>query len=346
MGYSEKYIIIEEEIEIGSGQPPIESLLRYDACAVIDDNKLINGKCVVKGEVSFNALYSTTEGMLQTLKNSIPFSQLIELEGVNENCECDTKVEVVYLEIKPKVSSNGDVRVLCLNAKLLIKAEAYCNNDIEVVIDAFSRKFETKINKTNVAINKLYKNISEIFNCKKNIEFKDNINSISDLWCDIQNSNYRFDGQHLIVSGVVCIGMIALCDEVPTYYEKNIDFEYKYTLKDYFVGEPTCDLQLEILSLNYTITGNGTIEIRLELSVNAAIYIINEISLINQLQIDEKNHLEKKSNCSLIIYCANKDENLWDIARHYSASIKEIKNLNNLKEDTIQNEKMLLVPIN
>jgi len=346
MGYSEKYVILEDEIELGNGQPSIKSLLRYDLNASISECKIVKEKCVIKGNAVLNALYCTCDNVLQIFRHSIPFSQLIEIEGINENCECDSKVEVAYLELKPKVSSNGDSKSLLLTAKLLLKVEAYCNNDIEVITDAFSRKYYTDINKKNITLNKLYKSINETFNCKKNIELTDNISNVADMWCDIQNCTQRIEDQNLFVSGVVCIGIIAYNEEnTPSYYEKNIDFEYKYTFTDYINDKFFCDLQLEILSSNYTLIGNGSIEIRIELSVNAAIYIKKDISLICKLDVDTNKQIEPKNNGSLVIYYASKGESVWEIARHYSASIKEIKQLNNLNDDYIQNKKMLLVPV-
>ena len=37
MGMSEKYIIIEEDIEVGQGQPAIQSVLRYDVAAAVKE---------------------------------------------------------------------------------------------------------------------------------------------------------------------------------------------------------------------------------------------------------------------------------------------------------------------
>ena len=344
MGYSEKYLMVEEDIAIGQGQPAIGRILRYDAKPCVRESKIINDKTVVKGDMSVWILYSPEdEGAPQCVKTVIPFSQIIDMEGITDSCECETKSETSFLEIKPK-SGEGGAKCFSLTAKLLLSCEAFCGNDIAVLLDAFSRKYMADIKKERISFNKICDSVSEIFHCKKNIELDEPVSSVTDLWCDMQSVNTKFENENMLVNGTViaCVLACAGTGEA-VYFEKPIDFEYKYPLK-----APSqalhCTPEIDISSCGYTIMSAENIELRIDLSVNAAIYNCLDMPLITEIRVDESRPAEITAKCAMTIYFTGAGECVWDIAKHYNASTEEIMKINELESECLPEGKMLLIP--
>lgn len=347
MGYAEKYLILEEDLPLGSGQPAIENLLKTNSAVCVKETKIINDKAVVKGELIVCVLYCPEGGGTpQLVKSVLPYSQIVDIEGITDTCECECKAEIASLEIKPKLSSNGELRCLGLNAKLLLTCEAYCGNDIPVIEDAFSRKFEADITRKIIPFDKLTCNIQENYQCKKSIELDFNINNVIDIWCSLQNCHTKFDEDKMVISGTLIAGMI-ICDEnnVPLYIEKPIEFEYKYPFKEQ-LGVAHCDPEIEVVSCNYTITSANRIELHAELAINAGIYEKRDVNLISDLVLDETKIVKTKNHGAMIIYFAGADDSVWDVANKYSASVNEIMSINNLEEQKLPGGKMILVPLN
>lgn len=345
MGAADKYIIVEEEIELGAGQTDIQNIIRYDAAAVVKESKIIAGKCVVKGEIALTILYCSESASVQTVRSTIPFSQIIEVEGINDACESDAKAEICHLEIKPRTLSSGQTRSFSMTAKLLIDCECFCNNDVDVILDAYSRKNEAIIEKSEVCFNKIIRNINETFNCKKNLQFSDgDISVICDINCSVKSGLVKFENNKLTISGTVTSQIIALdCDSVPAFYEKTMDFTYSCNL-----GVDTenlrCEPQLSVTACNYTLTGSGNMEFRVDICVNAAIYECRRMPLITSVSIDEKRPIKCEASGSMTIYFASRGERLWDIARKYYADLNEIMEINDISEDVLQSEHTILVP--
>ncbi len=347
MGSCDKYLIIEEEIELGSGQPDIRCIVRYDAEACVRENKILAGKSVVKGEMAVSILYCPESGSTQTVRATIPFSQLLEIDGMNDSCSCESKASIAHLEIKPRSSAAGECRSFSLSAKLLICSECCCNNDIDVILDAYSRKNEAEISKNEVCFNKIISNINETFNCKKNLEFADDaLSLISDLWCEVKAGSAKFMGDSLIINGVVTAYMIAHDSEgTPAFYERPIDFEYRYPIGD--TGKSLmCAPDITVHSCNYTITSPNSMELRVDLNINATVYECSNIPLIVDITVKENEPLEKKSQGAMTIYFASKGENIWDIARRYFANVEEVRQINGVSEDVLAADRMILVPTN
>lgn len=346
VGYCEKYLMIEEEIAIGQGQPQIKNILRCDAVSSVKETKLINDKAVVKGEISVCILYcGENTPNPQSVKTVIPYSQIIDIDGVSDTCECDTKSEIAFFEVKPRISVSGEAKSFSLVSKILLSCEAFCKNEIPIILDAFSKKYQAEIIKNKVPLEKITENISEIYHCKKNITLDEEISSVIDVRCSIQGTTTKFEGLNMIISGTVIVGMI-LCtiNDNAIYTEKPIEFEYKYPVKTE-TAHLHCEPQIEILSCGYTITGSENIEMHIELEINAAIYEKQVLSLISDLKVDETAQIKHKNKGSMTIYFPSNNECVWDIARIYNASVEEIMLINELDSEKLKAGKMILVPV-
>ncbi len=347
MGYREKYIIIEEEIGIGSAQPPIVSIIRYDAIPSISECKVINDKIVVKGEMAATVLYWAEGVKLPTLcKTTFPFSQIVEMSGVNELCKCDVKAEIASLEIKPFATMSGDCRSFSVNAKVLLKCESYCVNEIAVIEDAFSTKFETEITKNTLPFKRICENVSEKCHLKKNVELNENITSVIDIWCEIASKKVKFEDGKMCVFATVLVGMV-VCneDENVVFYEKPLDFEWSYPI-NCKCESLSFNPEIEICATNFTILTANCLEIRAELLVSGAVYEKNNIELLSDMMVDTQKPSCKNKKGGMVICYTGGSGCVWDIARKYNASIDEIMSINGLDKDDFNDKKMILVPIN
>lgn len=345
VGNADKYVLIEDEIEVGSSKPDIRCLIRYDSSVRIEECKLLDKKAIVKGEMSVNILYRGEDGELESLEGSIPFSQLVDIEGAGEDCECRISADVAYLEVKPKANSSSAARAFSVDGKILLTAEAYKSRDIDVVTDAYSTMYEANVSGEEICFNRLVCNINDTFNCRKELDFPSgSIERVYDVWCIPGESSTEFEGDCLTVSGNAVCGILALNEEgAPVYYEKPVEFDYRYKMSC-----PTDNLsvqpEISVISTGYTISGDSRLEIRLEMAVNAAVYECSEINLVNNISIDENKPISKSDSAALTVYFAESGENVWEIARRYLANTDEIRRLNELDGDQLTQTKMLLIP--
>ncbi len=347
MGYSEKYLIIEDELNIGSAQPPIISIIRYDASPNVTECKVIKDKVVVKGEMTVTVLY-WAEGVKipQLCKTTLPFSQIVEMSGVNELCKCDITAELASLEIKPFAVMSAECRNFSVNAKILLKCESYCVNDIAVIEDAFSTRYATEITKSRLPFKKICENINEKCHLKKNLELSENITSVIDIWCEVGSKKVRFENSKMCLNALILVGMM-VCDqdENVVFYEKGVDFEWSYPV-NFNCENLSANPNIEISSVGFTILTANCIELRAELIVSGAIYEKTEIELLSDMTVDtQKPSCSHKKGGMVICYTGNKGC-VWDIARKYNACIDDIMSINGLETDNFEGKKMILVPIN
>ena len=347
IGIADKYLIIEEEIDLGAGQPDVRCVVRYDAEPTITDSKIIAGKTVVSGELNIKILYSPeNDDGVQTVRCKLPFSQMLEIDGITEQCDCESKVSIAHLEIKPRVTQTGECRQLLLSGKLLITSECCCNNDIDVVIDAYSKRYEADIYKKEVCFNKIVENFNQSFSCKKTFEFsEDAISSVCDMWCDVKANSVKFLDNKMLVNGTTTVFIIAQDNNmVHNFYEKTVDFEYAHAFDTQNDCSYKCSPDITVRNLNYTIIDGGNVELRIELNICAAIYRCSKLPLITDIKIDDKKTISRENQSAMTLYFAESGEKIWNIARKYFADAQEIKQINEINEDVLSCDKMLLIP--
>ncbi len=347
IGMSEKCISVEEELELGNGQPSIKNILRYDAKAVNLECKIISGKVVVKGEIKVFVLYCGEQvSTPQTFRTTVPYSTIIEIDGINDECECEAMCELAQLEIKARTSITGEARTFSLSGKLRFRATACCNNDVPVVYDAFSTKYETEISSKEIMVEKIFKTVNESFLCKRNLEISSgSVGTVIDLWGEPQVLSSRLDNEELSITGNMPVYMLAYDSESnPIYIERVVDFDCKFKVSG-VTHKMRANATVSIKNISYTIIDNCNIEICAELMLTSSIYNISRITVVNDISVNNDALKKNKHNSAMIIYYADTGEKIWDIARRFNSSPDEISEINAIETGEIKCQKTLLIPI-
>lgn len=341
---AEKNIIIEEELEIGHTQPAVNRILRYSAEATVSGHKIINDKVIVKGELHIDVLYCA-EGKNRTEKYnaSLPFSQIMDLDGVSEECTCNVCLEVASVDIKPRNGYDGDAKSFLLNARVCISVEAVCNNDIPVIFDAYSPKYNLDLCCEKAKVSKMIEDISESYICKKKLDFSDgDIANIIDLWCDGMLTSSHTDGLSIVANGTVIVYM--LCESTDgniNYFERPIDFEYRYDAGS-LPENSYCNSSICVLNSGYAITGDNSLDVRIELQINTSVFENNTLNIVTDVKLCDICNV-CGNEYSMMIYYASCGEKVWDIAKRFNTSPDEIIKINEI-EEVLNCDKTLLIP--
>ncbi len=345
IGNAEKNMLIEEELMLSPGQPPVEGVLRYCASPTVTEVKAVRNKAAVKGNLAVTVLYRSGK-QCAVYKCSVPFSQLLDIGGMNEDCICTAKAQLCYLEIAP-AKGDGEIRKMTLNAKLALCAQSYCDDKIPVIIDAYSTDYELSMKKTDMSIEKVLGHISDTYMFKNTLEFGDcDISNIIDSWTeiDIIGCTYK-DGEITVNAGVnICI-LAANSDERVGFYEKKVDMVYKKHTDFDCSGRIKCDTHFEPVSVSFTLLSDSSVEYRIEYRVNLSLREENCLAMLTEINCDSKAPKVKRQDCSLIIYYAQSGERVWDIAKTYNSDVMQMREINSLTEDFIENNKRILIPL-
>lgn len=341
LSMGEKYVIIVDEFDLPEDMPPIASLLRHDERVVVDESKLVSNKAVIKGNVLCDIVYSDGEGGIRGYCYTLPLTQIVDLETVNDECELTTDVAICSVDLKLRSDINGDVRSVSVGGKLCLSVGAYCNADVLALSDAYSTTNELEVMTDNVAFSKVVMKINENFACKKVLDFAEGlIDRVVDCWCDTRIISCTADNGKITIKGMVCVNILA-CDSSGehNYYERNIDFDYANSLPQGIVTA-ACEPHVTVLSLECNRCSGG-VEVKVQMNIRAD--VINTVRENLIVSADLTDRTLQKSSAPLVIYFAESGESVWDIAKRYATSVDRLAELNSLSDDVVK-KRMLLIP--
>lgn len=343
LGKMEKFLVIDEEIILPQNMPSAHHIIKSSANATITDCKIISNKVIVKGHLATDILYCTAENEYKKHIANIPFNQIVDLFGIEENCECEATVQVCGFNLSARSSEDGGCRKFLVVSKLEIGVMARCNSSVPVIFDAYSTLHPVTPIIENIKFTYIAKQVCERFICKKILTLPDvGVNKILDIWYEFNGCTCRTDENGIILAGAINVCTL-FCDKdnQPGCFEKNIDFEYPINLDRDF-SSPYCQPEIKVLSGDYTFNGADP-ELKIELVICATVYDTKNMNLISKMEINDTAPITNKA--SLIAYYADKGENIWEICKNFLANRSEMIELNRLNEDTVSSPKMLLIPL-
>ena len=329
---------IEGKLE---SKAPVCDVILSDATIVITDCKAVDDKIILKGMAEVCCIYLTGEqkGDMQISKCSIPFSEVVDVEGAKESSYCDCHAAVN--DITCTVEDDGTTISVAIDATVC--AAVYNCVEINLLQDVYSLTAELKTTQSHKTIESLALNDTFLHN------FTNEIN------CDFENARIVAVTGTPTIKGVrLSDGMLAIEGELLTciymyneeqykIYEKTLPFTASHTAPDN-TDSLRCEASAILCDVSYSMPNDNTISITATVDIKLSCFAQNDLLVIDSFEYDpEKAHKKCKG---LILYNAQKGEQLWDIAKKYHTSVNILKRDNQIESDCVENPKMLLVSFN
>lgn len=117
-------------------------MLDIAGTATAQEVRLLSGKAVVKGEVRVQCAWrAEQETELQSLSTTLPFQQVLDVDGLTEDCKCLCVVEPVGFSLTEGQPDAAGT----LSASLMLHLRAWRSYQLQYAADAFSTRFETEL---------------------------------------------------------------------------------------------------------------------------------------------------------------------------------------------------------
>lgn len=346
-GSSQQQFSVDEILELGSGKPPADSIMRSDAFAVLQDFKVTAGKLMIKGEVCVKFLYTATDenSTPEVMEFTVPFTQMLDCDGVTEDCLCDIRLGVIGVDAQIKNDYSGDKTFFDTQVRMIVNAAAYRGAEVTVVNDAYSRDFDLNIEAKQKTLDNLTELLGDTNVHKSTLNVEDSaISKVIDIWNEMSTVSAEVQDGNVVFKGKYSLCVLALDEEnKPFYFERLLDFEDTRACASR--GDNLkCEAQVGVGGISFRIMGSG-IEAKTELRLTAEIYSRYAIKSIESVTADEEKPVAHDNKAALGIYYADAGENLWNIAREYRTSVDTIKRENGIDANVVENRAMLLIPM-
>lgn len=335
---------LHEDAELGFGKPAIGEVLRLSATARVGDYKVITGKIVLKGEVSVRMLYrcEDDDALLETMEYTLPVSQVVDIEGLEEECDCTVWYEVCDVAVQPKRNDAGENTQLTLDVTLNAMARAAKRATVEAACDCYSTEYECRQEQKQVPFLEYLGPVSELCTVKETLDI-DSVKAVVDVWCAAGGVTARVEADAVTVTGKLLICLLARNngDEL-FYHEQQKEFSKKIPLPK------ACENVMftpKLVVENASFAMNGAQpETRCNVTIFGEMYGRRTKQLLCGVETDASRKKERRDNM-LYLYFADGKESLWDVAKRYNTSVEAIQKGNALENVVAGEKTMLLIPM-
>jgi hypothetical protein len=346
-----KNVQITEDTEISAAQPPVISIINC-RCSVSDcDKKMVSGKLLAKGEADIRILYSCEKdgtSSLETMAFVIPYSQIVDMDGMDESYECSVSAEVVGCDITPTADKNGENRIIRCELEIRLGCNAVKTAEIMLGTDAYSTVYPCETFSSEIRAEQLPVTYTETFRHNAKICDGDNVpQTVYSMWCTPRNINTRIaeDGRHLIISGMLTYTMAAK-DSAGIIVMPDKDEAFEETTElDGYCPDGSVSVDVCVSGVSYNISSDGVLTAKADISAKISVYSAAVINALTDISVDSSIKKERDGDYSIKLYYGVENEEIWDIAKRYSTDAAAIMEENDLVGERLENGGMLLIPI-
>lgn len=335
---------VSEDISV-SDKPQIESILYSNVNACITDVKAVTGKLMVSGEISLKIFYLTDieSGNTAKLDYILPFSQIIDCEGVAENIKTILGCDVMSYDIRLKNDMLSDKPAVSFDAKLCVTAEGYEIGTREVVTDAYSMDYASSPQLVNIDSISEVTPVAESYMEKLTACIDDGkISKILDIYSDNVTLDTKPDDDSVSASGKINLCIIALDEKsFPVFIERSCD--YSHILESARGCNGMFFPMARVSGISFRLTDDSTAEIRCELKISGGAVKTESTKAVDKVDVFEDKPITA-DNSALTLYFADKGENLWQIAKSHNTKLDLLLKENSLEDITLDSPQMLLIP--
>jgi len=329
---TEKVITVDEAVELGISA---DKLLYSEACVVNTECKVFTNKLIAKGVLRVKAVCSQ-DSSLTVMTQEIPFSQILDVDGVDERWLCMTDMTVGENETYMQQNEGGGA-ILFVKFKVNICARLMSEKEYDPVLDAYHCAYPLLCETTPITTVQ-YHNTRVIQTTEtQQLSCPEQVVSCLDVWGTVKSYEICCENGQNQLCCCILIGLIAKDeDNHPEYYERTMDVIVP-------LDSASVAVSPRVVAVTATIV-NHMLRVQVDLVTECTDREANSMSAVCKMISNEAEPFAKNTT-SLRLVFAQKGESVWDIAKYHHAAVQEIMEENRLKQDVLSEPKTLMIPL-
>lgn len=342
---TKKAFLLSEEIRLSAAQAPLLSLLRTQTALSVTETRIVAGKLVVKGEADVTLLYTTSEG-IESLRAVLPFSQIVEMDGLSDDMPCPVTAVLTAQNVTPEAENDGDIRLLHCDLQITLQCEAVRTESGSFLTDLYSTVHPAELRREPVTLLTAPEQVTERMQQKLNLSFTQPdavLTKVYAAWAQPEQLQTAADPESgTVLSGTLhCCALCADAENHPLMLEQRTPFSWELPQLTAAGLMPP----VQVASCTYTLSGSDIVTVQAELLLSGQMMRRQTHLLLTDVQIDPEAQLPQEERYALRLYFAQPEESLWEIAKRYHTAESAIREENDLPAEHLTAPQMLLIPI-
>ncbi|MEG2958640.1 MAG: DUF3794 domain-containing protein [Oscillospiraceae bacterium] len=334
----EKPFTFSEDLAFPSGSPAAEELLRHRVALSCNEAKVIGNKLILKGEAILRLSYRSTAGALCGCRWALPFSQIMEIPGVEEEADCTVTPILTGCSVELAMDTNGEARSVAVTLDVTAQAVVREERTVKLISDAYSTESPLEITYAHGGLTHCGEEKLREVSLRETLEVPQAVRAIEDCSVTLVQSEFTAAAE---------TGTFAAESAVTVLYRGEDNALYSVTRRlpagfdiSVSAGE-RCNHRCRCSEAQAVPTVGG-IEVRYSLLFSYQMIAKEQITVVTGAEPGEV--VAREGEQPSLILRVMQGERLWDLAKGYRTTVAEIMAVNALEQPEAPTGTLLLIP--
>ncbi|MCI8663328.1 MAG: DUF3794 domain-containing protein [Hungatella sp.] len=341
---------IKEDISLSGSKPSMEQILWSDIRLRGATTKPLDGRVHIEGEVMIFAIY-TGEGEntpIQWLEESLPFAGEVELPEAVEGMVPSISVRLVHKELEAKPDYDGEMRELELDAVLELDMKLYEEQQIELLGDFYSNDRELELESGEVCFDRLLSKNTGKCKIGEKLELNSGERILQICHNDgtIKIDEVEIKEDSLQIDGVLEVSLLYLTsdDTEPIKAETEmVPFHYEAETPG-ITQDSVYQMNTGLEQMTAVMMGGDTVEIKAVLNLDILVLQPVKEPVILGVKEEPLDFEKLQELPGITGYIVQPGDCLWDIAKRFHTTRKQVTEANGLSGEQIKpGDRLILV---
>lgn len=303
------------------------------------DIKISYNKVLAKSELNVKIMYLTDDNRINSVESTIPVMGFIDIENVTEENICNTQYEIKNVVIKP---NNTEEHSIYVEAEIEICCEIFKNQEINVIQDLYNPNTNVVFTQKQIQVMQKVETMQSTYSIReKQVVPEIGANKIYDVETGIELTKQTCLNDKILYEGEMKLNYLFDSGNGVDTKQTSIPFNFSVD----FMGvsqNSTVETNMEISMQDFVVTGDGSVEVKVDILFNISLSKSTEINVIDDIKEEENRNV---NSCSLVIYYVKEGDTLWKIAKRFGSTVEEIARINGIEnEDKLNIAQQLFIP--
>lgn len=339
----DKTFTLIDELEIPGTKPPAVEILKSEVILLPRDSRVVGNKVVFKGDAIVKTLYRTdgaAEGAeIYPVEHELPFSQIIEMEDLEEKCDCRFHLVLSGMEMFI-TGGTPDSRVFSLTLGIDAQAVAYVERQTDAIVDIYSTVYDLSADAKPCVFPRLADHMTKTQNTKDMIETAEQVSSILSVSVLTEPAVPQPEQSVLTSEADVSVlftdgdgQLYSVSKRVPVSCPLEATAGAQYEAEAAFTGEA------------FAAASAGGIETRFATQFDCTALESRRVMAVYGVKVDTGSAKSASGAPSVVLRRTQPGDTLWTIAKRHNTTTDDLIVANGIEdaEETLAG-RMLLIP--
>lgn len=335
---AEKPFNLDAQLRLKAGQGEDVHGLTLRMEPVCKECRLIGNKLVFKGAAELVLLYQDGSQLFSTTRETVPFSQIMEVNG-GEDCQgCGLTLEVQSLSWMP---DTDDSSLLSVSMSLLAQVTIRQRKTLTLLEDLYSTHCDTECQTDAFSIRQLGDEQVLTQPVRELVECDPAIHTLIDSRISFGAITQVRQERDLQLTAATRLELLYLDQDLHLH---RLTKELPVSVRVDCDSEDLCECSCCCPDDVYAAPSAGGAEVRFNAEFQFRIIHPHQVNLISSARLGENRNRDGHESPSVVLRMVSGNETLWDIAKFYGTTEEQIAAANGLEDAPFCAGSMLLIP--